>query len=127
MADDAGALTILALALVLVWALHALQRRLAPDAGLEEPAAAASPADSGTGPSEAASSAARPGPESRIHVRFLVGALMGAIAVAAWVLLVPWAISAAGLGSRALLGLALVAGPPALGVAHARARGRLEW
>jgi NADH:ubiquinone oxidoreductase subunit 3 (subunit A) len=125
LADHAGALTILALALLLVWALHALQRRLAPPVGPAEPGPAAT--GSAPGPADPVAPDPRTEPESRIHARFLVGALMVAIALAAVALLVPWATSVAELGPRALLGLAAVAGPPALGIAHARAKGRLEW
>lgn len=117
MADGAGALAILALALGVVWGLLALHRWLAPRPPRSTDAAADPPAPR----------ALRSGSETRIHVRYLAAALLLLVAVVAVALAVPWAVAARELGMRGVLAFALLLVPGALGILHATSRGPLEW
>jgi NADH:ubiquinone oxidoreductase subunit 3 (subunit A) len=117
LADGAGALAILALALGVVQGLLALHRWLAPRPARSVDAAAGSPARHGL----------RSGSETRIHVRYLAAALLVLVAVVAVALAVPWAVVARELGMGGVLAFALLLVPGALGILHATSRGPLEW
>jgi NADH:ubiquinone oxidoreductase subunit 3 (subunit A) len=115
LADGAGALAILALALGVVQGLLALHRWLAP----RPPRSADAPAGSPR--------ALRSGGGTRIHVRTLAAALLVLVAVVAVALALPWAVAARELGMGGVLAFALLLVPGALGILHATSRGPLEW
>lgn len=129
MADYAGIFAMLAMGGLVVGGLLGLQRVLTSGSTAtgETRADPAPGSDPEPGAEPVASRAGRSGPQTRLRVGFLLGALVFLTVLAGLIGLIPWALAARELGMTGLLGFVAFTLPLLVGLLHAASRGSLEW